>query len=388
MGSFWRIVRAIATKELRQITRDRLTAALLVGVPLAQILLFGYAIDLAPRAWPTAWVSGAAETAPSSAAAVAPTSAAPRPPTPHADAIETRARELMQTDGWFRIDPGITDLAHADAAMQRGELSFIVVWPPHAAKRVKLGERPAVRLIADFSDPFAAAAVTALRARLADAGPADTEVLPIALQIEARHAASRHAGDYLVPALAGVILTLTLTLLAALAIVREVERGTWHGLLTTPASPAAIVLGKLLPYLAIGTVLFAALIALAHGLFGTATGGPALWAAALVFMLANLGLGMTLSFIARTQMQAMQMGVFFYLPSILLSGFMFPFHAMPAWARGIGDALPLTHFLRCLRASLLRGADATTVLSLGWPIAAFAVVALAAAWVGARRRSG
>ena len=384
MSVFWRIVRAIAVKELRQITRDRLTAALLVGVPLAQILLFGYAIDLAPRAWPTAWVTSTVASAPGSTAAAAPT--ASRTPAP--DAVEARARELMQTDGWFRIDPSITDLSRADAAMQRGELSFIVVWPAHAAKLVKLGERPAVRLIADLSDPFAGAAVTAMRARLADAGPTEASVLPIDLQIDTRHAASSQPGAYLVPALAGVILTLTLTLLAALAIVREVERGTWHGLLTTPAGPAAIVLGKLLPYLAIGSVLFTALIALAHGLLGTAFGGPALWAAALLFMLANLGLGLTLSFIARTQMQAMQMGVFFYLPSILLSGFMFPFHAMPAWARGIGEALPLTHFLRCLRASLLRNADAATVVSLGWPIAAFAVVALAAAWVGAQRRSG
>jgi ABC-2 type transport system permease protein len=382
MGSFWRIVRAIAAKELRQIARDRLTAALLVGVPLAQILLFGYAIDLAPRAWPTAWVGSVEAPGPNVAAALAP----PHAPAP--DAVEARARQLMQTDGWFRIDPTFTDLAHADAALQRGELSFIVVWPPHAAKLVKLGERPAVRLIADLSDPFASAAVTALRARLADSGPNDAGALPVDLQIDTRYAASSKAGAYLVPALAGVILTLTLTLLAALAIVREVERGTWHGLLTTPAGPAAIVLGKLLPYLGIGAVLFTGLVTLAHGLFGTAFGGPALWVAALLFMLANLGLGLTLSFIARTQMQAMQMGVFFYLPSILLSGFMFPFHAMPAWARGIGEALPLTHFLRCLRASLLRGADAATVLALGWPIAAFALVALAAAWVGAQRRSG
>ncbi len=148
------------------------------------------------------------------------------------------------------------------------------------------------------------------------------------------------------------------------------------------------MLGKLLPYLGIGTVLFGLLLALAHGLFGTSLGGPALWFAAGLFMVANLGLGLTLSFMARTQMQAMQMGVFFYLPSILLSGFMFPFHAMPGWARFIGELLPLTHFLRCLRAALIRGADATTVLSLAWPIGVFALVVLWAALLGSHRRSG
>lgn len=361
MRVFWCIVLAIAAKELRQIVRDRITAALLVGVPLAQILLFGYAIELAPRQWPTAWVGGV-----------------------HHDTMATRARQLLQEGQWFHVTRETTDLRQAQAWMQRGEVTFIVVWPDDAPARVLRGERAELRLVADLSDPFAAAALAALERRRATAA---TE-LPVSLLIEIRHAARSGAGEYLVPALAGVILTLTLTLLAALAIVREVERGTWYGLLTTPAGAGAIVMGKLLPYLGIGTVLFAVLIGLAHFLFGTSLGAPALWAAAGLFMVANLGLGLTLSFLARTQMQAMQMGVFFYLPSILLSGFMFPFHAMPGWARAAGEMLPLTHFLRCLRASLIREADATTVLSLAWPIAAFALCALVAALLGSQRRTG
>ena len=359
MRTFWRIVRAIATKELRQIARDRLTAALLIGVPLAQILLFGYAIELAPRQWPTAWVARGSP-----------------------DALATRVKRLLADDGWLRVTRTSTDLREAERWLQRGEISFIVAWPDDAAARALRGDAPEVNVIADLSDPFAAAALAALQRRSSAAS-----TLPVTVRIDARHAPRSGAGEYLVPALAGVILTLTLTLLAALAIVREVERGTWHGLLTTPAGAGAIVLGKLLPYLGLGSVLFTLLIALAHGLFGTALGGPALWLAAALFMLANLGLGLALSFIARTQMQAMQMGIFFYLPSILLSGFMFPFHAMPAWARGVGEMLPLTHFLRCLRASLVRGADAATVLSLAWPIAAFAALALGAALLGASRRS-
>ena len=369
MRIFWRIVFAIASKELRQIARDRITAALLIGVPLAQILLFGYAIELAPRQWPTAWVGSGAP-----------------------DALATRAQRLLEDDHWFRISRSTTDPREAQRWMQRGEVSFIVVWPIDATARVLREEKPDVRLIADLSDPFAAAALGALERALAagarPSGPTSTDdALPISVRIETRHAARFGAGEYLVPALAGVILTLTLTLLAALAIVREVERGTWHGLLTTPAGAGAIVLGKLLPYLGLGSLLFAALIVLAHILFGTAFGGPALWFAAGLFMLANLGLGLTLSFLARTQMQAMQMGIFFYLPSILLSGFMFPFHAMPAWARGIGELLPLTHFLRCLRASLLRDADTASVLALATPIAGFALLTLCAALLGSYRRS-
>jgi ABC-2 type transport system permease protein len=308
-----------------------------------------------------------------------------------ADALADRARALLEEGRWFRIVRRTAEPADAERWMQRGEVAFIVVWPPKASLLVRAGETPEARFIADLSDPFAAAALGAFERRLAlpesaASAPQDAEpALPVRVRIEARHAARAGAGEYLVPALAGVILTLTLTLLAALAIVREVERGTWHGLLTTPAGAAEIVLGKLLPYLGLGALLFAALIALAHLLFGTAFGHPMLWLAAALFMLANLGLGLALSFVARTQMQAMQMGIFFYLPSILLSGFMFPFHAMPAWARALGEALPLTHFLRCLRASLVRGADAASIVALGWPIAAFAALALAAALIGARR---
>ena len=370
MRTFWRIVFAIGAKELRQIARDRLTAALLVGVPLAQILLFGYAINLAPREWPTAWVGPAAP-----------------------DPLALRARELIERERWFRITRDTTDPTRAQGWMQRGEVSFIVVWPEDTAARVLRDEKPELRVIADLSDPFAAAALSALERRIAAYAGANANAsnaaarLPVTLHIDIRNAPRLGAGEYLVPALAGVILTLTLTLLAALCIVREVERGTWHGLLTTPASAMAIVLGKLLPYLGLGSVLFSALIVLAHTLFGTSFGGPALWLAAALFMVANLGLGLVLSFIARTQMQAMQMGIFFYLPSILLSGFMFPFHAMPGWARAIGEALPLTHFLRCLRASLVRGADTATVLSLAGPIAVFAVLALGAALLFSHRRA-
>lgn len=359
---FWRIVWAIASKELRQIVRDRVTAALLVGVPLAQILLFGYAIDLAPRHWPTAWVAPA-----------------------KVDARLRDAEEALNATGWLTVTRHTDSLDEAKAWMQRGEVRFIVVLPAPPREPTSPPEPLRVQVLADLSDPFAAAAVNALERDFRPTVDAQTPS-PLDVHFEPLYAARHGAGEYLVPALAGVILTLTLTLLAALSIVREVERGTWLGLLTSPASATAIVFGKLLTYLVLGAALFAVLTGLASLLFGTAWGGWALWVAALLFMLANLGLGLVISLLAKTQMQAMQMGVFFYLPSILLSGFMFPFHAMPAWARAIGDALPLTHFLRCLRAALIRGADATTVLSLAQPLALFAALAvMAALWTAHRR---
>lgn len=352
----WRLLLAIAHKELLQILRDRLTLALLVAVPLAQILLFGLAIELAPRHWPTAWVSAASQ-----------------------DTVQERAaRRWLADKGWLQVHRESRSITEARGWMQRGEVRFIVVWPEEATTATP------VRLLADLSDPFAAAALSGLAQEAL--GPEAKPPLPLAVEIV--HAARRSAGDYLVPALAGVILTLTLTLMAALSLVREVERGTWHGLLTTPAGAVAIIGGKLACYLGLGALLYLGLSALAAGFFHSPVGSPALALVALLFMLANLGLGLCLSLLARTQMQAMQLGVFFYLPSLLLSGFMFPFHAMPAWARSVGELLPLTHFLRCLRAALIRSADAAVLAELAWPIAVFAAVALLLAGWGARRRIG
>ncbi len=359
----WRLLLAIAGKELRQIVRDRLTAALLIGVPLAQLLLFGYAIELRPKSWPTAWVSAT-----------------------YSQDIKTEklSEKKLQESGWFKITTHAKSVDDAMALMRSGQVQFIAVWPEDAQATIERDEKPLVRLLADVSDPFANTALLAAQRSMSRAGESP---LPVQVRVEYLYAPKLGTAEFLVPALAGVILTLTLTLLAALSIVREVERGTWEGLLTTPTTKGPLVFGKLLCYWAVGVVLFAVLISVAHFLFGTVWGTPALWLAALVFMLANLALGLTLSFLASTQMQAMQMGVFFYLPSILLSGFMFPLHAMPAWARTIGEVLPLTHFLRCLRAVLIKGADAMQVLQLAWPIALFALLALSAALITYQRRA-
>lgn len=205
------------------------------------------------------------------------------------------------------------------------------------------------------------------------------------LNIQPRYELKHGSGSYLVPALTGVILTLTLTLMSSFAMVREQERGTWEGLLSTPAGAAVIVFGKLLPYAILGLILFGALQIVSHILFETAWASPMQWLAAVGFSLGQLGLGACLSLLARNQLQSMQLGVFFYLPSILLSGFMFPFHVMPSWAQVIGEILPLTHFLRVVRADLLHNADANLLLSLAWPIALFAFLMLTLSITGYRR---
>lgn len=194
-----------------------------------------------------------------------------------------------------------------------------------------------------------------------------------------------NSGAYLVPALVGVILTLTLTLMAAFSMVRERERGTWQSLMSTPVNATLIICGKLAPYCVIGILIYGSLQVLAHQLFGTPWASVAQWFAVTCFIIGQLGLGASLSLFAKTQMQAMQLGVFFYLPSILLSGFMFPFHAMPNWARAIGEFLPLTHFLRVQRADLFRQANGSLLIEMSLPILLFTVVMLSIAILGYRR---
>ena len=179
---------------------------------------------------------------------------------------------------------------------------------------------------------------------------------------------------------------LMLTLMAALCVVREQERGTWNALRTTPLTAGHIVVGKLWPYLWLGLGQYTLLQGLAWALFATPWASLALWTLALVFMMGQLGLGLCLSLWARQQLQAVQLGIFFYLPSLLLSGFMFPLHAMPSWAQTLAELLPLTHFLRAMRAELFRQADPAMVWQLGWPVSVFACVVLWGSWAGYRRR--
>ena len=387
MGRLWRMLVAIAKKECLQLSRDRLTAALLLSVPIAQILLFGFAIELAPRHWPGAWVSV--------------NSVLQATSSKETDTLVQQGffKSLQQSD-WLNLPEQPISQVQAQKLLTNGEIRFILYWPEKPSYYLMRNQAIPITLIGDASDPYVPAAMALFSRAFQNSGikqqgnkqtnkevvSIDTSIGEMTLTMQSQFALERGSGAYLVPALTGVILTLTLTLMAAFALVREQERGTWDGLLSTPAGAGVIVFGKLLPYLGIGLLLFGLLQIVAHLLFGSHFASTAQWLAALGFMLGQLGLGACLSLLARTQMQAMQLGVFFYLPSILLSGFMFPFHAMPAWARGLGELLPLTHFLRVLRADLFRGANSATQLSLAIPIFIFATAMLSIAILGYRKR--
>lgn len=383
----WRLCRAVARKEWLQLRQDRLTLALLVGVPLAQILLFGFAISLAPQHWPAAWVADSTVRSESTA--------------PADTALDARLTQAMQAHwretGLLALQEHPLSPQEADQALQRGDVRLVLYWPASPSVFVGTGQALPLRLEVDFSDPWAQAVVAqwgdSLSWGLAKAAKQATgpvaiqwQGMPISLQVQGRYRLPAKDGAYMMPALSGVILTLTLTLMAALCVVREQERGTWDALRTTPLSAGHIVVGKLLPYFLLGVGQYALLQALAWSLFDTPLASPALWALALVFMLGQLGLGLCLSLGARQQLQAVQLGIFFYLPSLLLSGFMFPLHAMPNWAKWVAEFLPLTHFLRAMRAELFRGADPGMVWHLGWPVLAFAVAVLCLGWLGYRRR--
>lgn len=386
----WRLCRALARKEWLQLRQDRLTLALLGGVPLAQILLFGFAIALAPRHWPAVWV---AEPVPAAVQAELGASA-----DAELDARLTQAMlAALDEAGLLALPAQAVDASAARRAMQRGDARWVLHWPASPSVYVRAGQALPMRLETDLSDPWSQAVLAQWGDRLAwqlvqavhqPSAPMVINVqgVPIQLQVQGRHRLPPKDGAYLMPALIGVILTLTLTLMAALCVVREQERGTWDALRTTPLSAGHIVAGKLGPYLLLGVVQYAALQALAWALFDTPWASLSLWALALVFMLGQLGLGLLLSLCSRQQLQAVQLGIFFYLPSLLLSGFMFPLHAMPAWAQAIAELLPLTHFLRAMRAELFRMAEPTLVLGLGWPVLPFALAVLWASWWGYRRR--
>jgi ABC-2 type transport system permease protein len=350
---------AVLLKELIQMRRDRLTFAMMVGIPIVQLILFGFAINTDPKSLPTAAI--VADRGPQARAVVA----------------------GMENSGYFAF-LGIADSeAEARALMERGEAAFVVTVPPGFGRALLRGERPQLLLEADATDPAAASnAVAAFETIVTSAlrhdlvGPSAglaPEAPPVEVVLHRLYNPEGLTQYNIVPGLLGVILTMSTVLMTALALTREYERGTMENLLAMPARPAEIMVGKVLPYIGLGFVQVAVILVAARLLFAIPLVGS-LWvllAALLVFIAANVTLGYTFSTLARTQMQAMQMTFFFFLPSILLSGFMFPFRGMPGWAQWIGEVLPLTHFNRIVRGIVLKGSDLPAILPELWPIAAF-----------------
>ncbi len=350
-------------KEFVQMRRDRMTFAMMLGIPIIQLTLFGYAINTDPKHLPTAVVVHES--------------------TPATRSILAR----IENTGYFRILPGAFAAAEADAMLRRGQVQFVIRFPPRFSESLARGERPALLVAADATDPVASgnalAAVAALGATDATrAPPGGFEV-----RIHRRYNPEGISQYNIVPGLMGVILTMTMVLVTAVAITREHEKGTMEYLLVTPVRPIEVMIGKLVPYIFVGYMQVALILVAAIELFHVPIRGsiPLVLTLMLPFIAANLGLGITISTLAKNQMQAMQMSFFFFLPSILLSGFMFPFRGMPDWAQWLGEALPLTHFLRIVRGILLKQSSAADILPELWPILAFFLVAMSIAAIRYRR---
>jgi ABC-2 type transport system permease protein len=356
--SFRRLV-AMILKEFVQMKRDRLTFAMMVGIPVIQLLLFGYAINSDPKHLPTAILSF-----------------------DHSDFSRSLVVALQNT-GYYRVVRIARSPEEVDRLLDRGEVLFAVTIPAGFARDLIRGDRPGLLVEADATDPVAAGNALAalstlnlqaldhdLKGPLAALGPGTA---PFELRIHRRYNPEGLTSYNIVPGLVGTILTMTMVIMTALAVTRERERGTMENLLAMPVTPLEVMLGKLLPFIGVGLVQVAVIVGAARFLFGVPMlGSTAVLAAGLlVFIAANLAMGFLFSTLAKNQLQAMQMSFFVFLPSILMSGFMFPFKGMPAWAQTIGEVLPLTHFLRIVRGVMLKGngfADAWPSL---WPLLLF-----------------
>ncbi len=351
---------AVMLKEMRQMRRDRLTLGMMIGIPTLQLLLFGFAINPDVRRLPAAFAD-------------------------MADTAGSRAlvRDMLATDVVRQVASARTP-QELDALLDSGKIKIGVAIPPDFERR-RLDGREAVQILVDGSDTSVQASARQLSAVPLESGATVREgpirLLPL-------YNPERRSALNVVPGLIGVILTMTMIMFTAMAIVRERERGNLELLITTPVSSAELMIGKVLPYIAVGLIQTSVVLLLGAWVFDVPIRGALVqvYAAAMLLIVANLSLGLLISTRAKSQFQAMQMAFFLFLPSILLSGFMFPFDGMPTGAQIIAEVLPLTHFVRLIRGVMLRGADLTSM----WPdvlaLATFTVVMMSVAILKFRKR--
>jgi len=370
--SFPRFV-AILVKEFVQMRRDRLTFAMIVGIPILLLVLFGYAINTDPKSLPTAVVAYDSS-----------------------ELTRSLVRAIENT-GYFRIVRTGGSHADVDRWLAEGTVQFALVVPPDFTRAIARGERPVLLLAVDATDPVATgnavAAIqqlgtTALRHDLTGplAGRAPARA-PFDLRVQRRYNPEGITQYNIVPGLLGILLQMTMVMMTAFAVTRERERGTFENLLATPATPLEVMTGKIVPYILVGFIQSSIILLAARLLFDVPMlGSPLLlFGSMILYIAALLALGFTISTLAKAQLQAMQMTYFFFLPSMLLSGFMFPFRGMPAWAQALGEIFPLTHFLRIVRGVLLKGNGFTETWPHLVPIAAFLAVVSTIALLRSRR---
>jgi ABC-2 type transport system permease protein len=364
---------AVFLKELIQMRRDRLTFGMIIGIPIVQLVLFGYAINSDPKHLPTAVNI--------------------QDPSVYS---RTLVRAL-ENSGYFQVTNIVKGEREGAALLASGSVAFVVTVPPEFSRELARGERPPILIEADASDPAAAANAVSAVAQLPSTvfnreltgalSPLRPTPPPFEVVVHRRYNPEGISAYNVVPGLIGVILTMTMVLITALAVTREVERGTMENLLAMPLKPFEVMAGKILPYIFMGYIQVTVVLVAARVLFGVPMLGSYfdLSIALALFIAANLSIGFTISTVAANQLQAMQMTFFFFLPSILLSGFMFPFRGMPEWAQWIGSALPNTHFMRIVRGVMLKGSHLSDMMADIWPLVAFMLVAMAIALLRYRR---
>jgi ABC-2 type transport system permease protein len=366
---FWRRTWAMLIKEFIQLRRDRVTFAMIVMIPLMQLMLFGYAINTNPRHLPTAVLLQE-----------------------QTDIGRSIIRALENTK-YFDVTHVIGDEAEFDRLLASGTVLFAIEIPANFERAVRRGDRPALLVAADATDPVAASSAVSALGKLAETALTHDRAIPegatppFEIRTHARYNPAANSSLNIVPGLVGTILTMTMLVFTALSVTREIERGTMESLLSMPITPIEIMLGKIIPYVIVGFVQAALIIGIGIELFGVPLLGNLLLLALLstLFITTNLSIGYTFSTIAENQLQAVQMSMMFFLPNILLSGFMFPFAGMPVWAQWIGEALPLTHYLRIVRAIMLKGATLANLSFDVWALAGLMLVAMIIAVTRFRR---
>ena len=368
-GGFWRRTGAMLFKEFLQLRRDRLTLATMITIPLMQLLLFGYAINTMPRDLPTAVLLQE-----------------------NSDVGRAILKALENT-GYFKVTRLVRDEAEFDKLLQSGSVLFAVEVPAGFERALRRGDRPALLVAADATDPVASGAALGALARVLQTALVNERAIPDStppafdIRQHARYNPAAVSALNIVPGLLGTILTLTMLIFTALSVTREIERGTMENLLSMPIAPLEIMLGKIAPYIVIGFFQAALIVAAGAVLFDVPMVGDLTLLAALstLFIATNLSIGYTFSTLAQNQLQAVQMAMMYFLPNMLLSGFLFPFAGMPQWAQYVGETLPLTHYVRIVRAIMLKGANLADLRYDALALAALVLIAMPIAVTRFRR---
>jgi ABC-2 type transport system permease protein len=363
---FWRRTYAMLVKEFLQLLRDRVSFGMIIFMPVMQLMLFGYAINTTPRHLPTAVLLQ------------------------EESDLGRSILKALENTSYFRFTHEVHDVAEFDALLLSGKVLFGVEIPHGFERAVRRGDKPALLVAADATDPVAAGSAMSSLGQIVQTALMHDRVMgepanpPFEIRAHARYNPAASSRLNIVPGLVGTILTMTMLIFTALSVTREIERGTMENLLSMPITPVEVMLGKILPYVLVGFIQATLIIGIGVFLFGVPILGSLFMLALLstLFITTNLAIGYTFSTLVQNQLQAMQASMMFFLPSILLSGFMFPFAGMPNWAQVIGEGLPLTHYLRIVRAIMLKG---STLENLRYDTIALVVLMLVAMTIAVTR---